>query len=205
MRSVERPAISAAIAEARDKGDLSENAEYDAAREAQGMLEMRIAQMEHTLSKARIIDESKIDTSKVQILSRVKLLNHHDRIRERGKPARGQAGHRHADSQGAARPQSRRHGRGIGSGGHAQTRNPQHLDLIRRRSARQARRHAAARAPHSAAASDPDKTIAPASTIEAGAISLPHSGRRHRFGCGSIPAEILERFGLTRGHIARYT
>lgn len=76
MRSVERPAISAAIAEARDKGDLSENAEYDAAREAQGMLEMRIAQMEHTLSKARIIDESKIDTSKVQILSRVKLLNH---------------------------------------------------------------------------------------------------------------------------------
>ena len=76
MRSVERPAISAAIAEARDKGDLSENAEYDAAREAQGMLEMRIAQMEHTLSKARIIDESKIDTSKVQIPSRVKLLNH---------------------------------------------------------------------------------------------------------------------------------
>ena len=76
MRSVERPAISAALAEARDKGDLSENAEYDAAREAQGMLEMRIAQMEHTLSKARIIDESKIDTSKVQILSRVKLLNH---------------------------------------------------------------------------------------------------------------------------------
>lgn len=76
MRSVERPAISAAIAEARDKGDLSENAEYDAAREAQGMLEMRIAQMEHTLSKARIIDETKIDTSKVQILSRVKLLNH---------------------------------------------------------------------------------------------------------------------------------
>jgi len=75
MRSVERPAISAAIAEARDKGDLSENAEYDAAREAQGMLEMLIAQMEHTLSKARIIDESKIDTSKVQILSRVKLLN----------------------------------------------------------------------------------------------------------------------------------
>ena len=76
MRSVERPAISAAIAEARDKGDLSENAEYDAAREAQGLLEMRIAQLENTLSKARIIDETKIDTSKVQILSRVKLLNH---------------------------------------------------------------------------------------------------------------------------------
>lgn len=72
----QRPLVKQAIAEARDKGDLSENAEYDAAREAQGMLEMRIAQMEHTLSKARIIDESKIDTSKVQILSRVKLLNH---------------------------------------------------------------------------------------------------------------------------------
>ena len=70
------PAFDAAIAEARDKGDLSENAEYDAAREAQGLLEMRIAQLEATLSKARIIDESKIDTSKVQILSRVKLLNH---------------------------------------------------------------------------------------------------------------------------------
>ena len=76
MISVDRPAAAAAIAEARDKGDLSENAEYDAAREAQGLLEMRIAQLEHTLSKARIIDETKIDTSKVQILSRVKLLNH---------------------------------------------------------------------------------------------------------------------------------
>ena len=76
MRSVERPAAAAAIAEARDKGDLSENAEYDAAREAQGLLEMRIANLEQTLQKARIIDETKIDTSKVQILSRVKLLNH---------------------------------------------------------------------------------------------------------------------------------
>ncbi len=76
MRSVERPAISAAIAEARDKGDLSENAEYDAAREAQGLLEMRIAKMEDTLANARIIDESKIDKNKVQILSRVTLLNH---------------------------------------------------------------------------------------------------------------------------------
>jgi len=71
MRSVERPAISAAIAEARDKGDLSENAEYDAAREAQGMLEMRIAKLEDSLANARVIDESKIDKSKVQIL-----LNH---------------------------------------------------------------------------------------------------------------------------------
>ncbi len=78
MRSVERPAASAAIAEARDKGDLSENAEYDAAREAQGMLEMKIAQMENTLANARIIDETKIDKSKVQILSKVTLLNHNN-------------------------------------------------------------------------------------------------------------------------------
>ena len=76
MISHDRPAAAQAIAEARDKGDLSENAEYDAAREAQGLLEMRIAQLENTLSKSRIIDETKIDTSKVQILSRVKLLNH---------------------------------------------------------------------------------------------------------------------------------
>ena len=75
MRSVERPAISAAIAEARDKGDLSENAEYDAAREAQGLLEMRIAKLEDTLANARIIDESKIDKGKVQILSKVTLRN----------------------------------------------------------------------------------------------------------------------------------
>lgn len=76
MRSVERPAISAAIAEARDKGDLSENAEYDAAREAQGLLEMRIAKLEDTIASARVIDESKIDKSKIQILSKVTLLNH---------------------------------------------------------------------------------------------------------------------------------
>ena len=76
MRSVERPAISAAIAEARDKGDLSENAEYDAAREAQGLLEMRIAKLEDTM--ARVIDESKIDKGKVQILSKVTLLNHNN-------------------------------------------------------------------------------------------------------------------------------
>ena len=76
MRSVERPAISAAIAEARDKGDLSENAEYDAAKEAQGMLEMRIAQMEALIANARILDKSKIDTNTVQILNKVTLKNH---------------------------------------------------------------------------------------------------------------------------------
>lgn len=78
MRSVERPAAAAAIAEARDKGDLSENAEYDAAREAQGLLEMRIANLEQTLNNSRIIDETKIDKSKVQILSKVTLLNHNN-------------------------------------------------------------------------------------------------------------------------------
>ena len=76
MRSVERPAAAAAIAEARDKGDLSENAEYDAAREAQGLLEMRIAQLEATLNNSRVIDESQISKDKVQILSKVTLLNH---------------------------------------------------------------------------------------------------------------------------------
>ncbi len=75
MRKVERPESSAAIAEARDKGDLSENAEYDAAREAQGLLELRIAKAEAVLTNARIIDESKIDTDKVQILNKVTLLN----------------------------------------------------------------------------------------------------------------------------------
>ena len=75
LRSVERPAISAAIAEARDKGELSENAEYDAAKEAQGMLEMRIAKLEDTVANARVIDESRIDTNTVQILNRVKMKN----------------------------------------------------------------------------------------------------------------------------------
>lgn len=75
LRSVERPAITAQIAEARDKGDLSENAEYDAAKEAQGMLEMRIANLEAQIANARILDESKIDTNKVQILNRVRLKN----------------------------------------------------------------------------------------------------------------------------------
>ena len=79
LRSVERPAASAAIAEARDKGDLSENAEYDAAREAQGLLEMKIAQLETTLANSRIIDETKIDKSKEQILSKVTLLNHNNK------------------------------------------------------------------------------------------------------------------------------
>ncbi len=75
LRNIERPLISRQIAEARDKGDLSENAEYDAAKEAQGMLEMRISQLEQKIANARIIDESKIDTESVQVLNKVKLKN----------------------------------------------------------------------------------------------------------------------------------
>lgn len=75
MKTVLRPSISDQIAEARDKGDLSENAEYDAAKEAQGLLEMKISKLESILSNARIIDESTIDTSKVYILSKVIIRN----------------------------------------------------------------------------------------------------------------------------------
>ncbi|HRG18768.1 MAG TPA: transcription elongation factor GreA [Flavobacterium lutivivi] len=75
LKSVERPKASEAIAEARDKGDLSENAEYDAAKEAQGLLEMKIAKMEELYSNARLIDESQLDTSKVLVLSKVKIKN----------------------------------------------------------------------------------------------------------------------------------
>jgi transcription elongation factor GreA len=75
MVNIDRPAISRQIAEARDKGDLSENAEYDAAKEAQGMLEMRISKLEEIIAGSRIIDESKIDIDKVQILNRVKIKN----------------------------------------------------------------------------------------------------------------------------------
>jgi transcription elongation factor GreA len=75
LKTKERPSISNQIAEARDKGDLSENAEYDAAKEAQGLLELKISKLEDTVSNARIIDESKLDASKVLILSKVKLKN----------------------------------------------------------------------------------------------------------------------------------
>lgn len=75
LRSVERPAASAAIAEARDKGDLSENAEYDAAKEAQGLLELKIANLRNLISKARVLDESKIDVTKVLIYSIVTVKN----------------------------------------------------------------------------------------------------------------------------------
>lgn len=73
--TAQRPVISAQIAEARDKGDLSENAEYDAAREAQGLLELKIAKLQDTLANARVIDESKINTDSVQMLNKVKIKN----------------------------------------------------------------------------------------------------------------------------------
>ena len=75
LKDVERPKASQAIADARDKGDLSENAEYDAAKEAQGLLELKISKMEETLANARLIDESQLDTSKVLVLSTVRLKN----------------------------------------------------------------------------------------------------------------------------------
>jgi transcription elongation factor GreA len=75
LKHVDRPAASRAIAEARDKGDLSENAEYDAAKEAQGLLEMKISNIEQMLANAKIIDDSRIDTSKIQLLNKVKLKN----------------------------------------------------------------------------------------------------------------------------------
>jgi transcription elongation factor GreA len=75
LRTVERPLISRMIADARDKGDLSENAEYSAAKEAQGMLEMKISKLDDIVARSRIIDESKIDTSTVRILNKVKIRN----------------------------------------------------------------------------------------------------------------------------------
>ncbi len=75
LKDIERPKASNAIAEARDKGDLSENAEYDAAKEAQGMLEMKISKMENVVANARLIDESQLDLSKVLVLSKVTIKN----------------------------------------------------------------------------------------------------------------------------------
>ncbi len=75
LLSVERPAITRQIAEARDKGDLSENAEYDAAKDAQGLLELRISKIQEVIRNARVLDESKLDSSKVFILSKVKIKN----------------------------------------------------------------------------------------------------------------------------------
>lgn len=75
LQTVERPSISKQIAEARDKGDLSENAEYDAAKEAQGLLEFKISKLQDLIANARVVDQSELDTSKVLILSKVKIKN----------------------------------------------------------------------------------------------------------------------------------
>ena len=75
LETIERPKISAQIAEARDKGDLSENAEYDAAKEAQGLLELKISQLKNNIANARIVDKSQIDTSEVKLLTKVTLKN----------------------------------------------------------------------------------------------------------------------------------
>ncbi len=75
LRNVERPRISQAIAEARDKGDLSENAEYDAAKDAQGLLELKISKMEEIVANARLLDDSKLDASKALVLSKVRIRN----------------------------------------------------------------------------------------------------------------------------------
>ncbi|HNS12949.1 MAG TPA: transcription elongation factor GreA [Bacteroidia bacterium] len=75
LRKVERPRISQAIAEARDKGDLSENAEYDAAKDAQGLLELKISKMEEIIANARLLDDSKLDASKALVLSTVRIRN----------------------------------------------------------------------------------------------------------------------------------
>ena len=117
MRSVERPAISAAIAEARDKGDLSENAEYDAAREAQGLLEMRIAKLEETIANARVIDEADVL---------------HDRIGKRSEPARGQTRHRYAHCQSASGQEEGRSGGRGGSRRYDPLRDSGYFDLTLR-------------------------------------------------------------------------
>ncbi|MFM9028991.1 MAG: transcription elongation factor GreA [Bacteroidota bacterium] len=75
LKNVERPRISQQIAEARDKGDLSENAEYDAAKDAQGLLELRISKLEEVIASARLIDETKIDNSRALVLSKVRIKN----------------------------------------------------------------------------------------------------------------------------------
>ena len=132
MRAKERPAAAAAIAEARDKGDLSENAEYDAAKEAQAMLEMRIANMEATLAGARILDESNVNTDKIQILSRVKLEQRgrvHDSIGKRGQPESRQAFDRHPHRPSPARQKERRQGRCTGTGRNGMFRGTRHLHI----------------------------------------------------------------------------
>lgn len=125
LESVERPRISAAIAEARDKGDLSENSEYDAAKEAQGMLEMKISQLKDMLANARIIDEANLNTEEVQIMNTVTIKKHQERcyngIYNRGRlgsePQRKENRFKHADCKRASRKESGRHSRNQSAAG----------------------------------------------------------------------------------------
>ena len=110
----QRPVISAAIAEARDKGDLSENAEYEAAREAQGILEARIVNLKDQVASARVIDESQIGTEKVQMLNKVRVMNLNAKkemeftlVGERGGFCRRKARRDHSYRQGPYGPQER--------------------------------------------------------------------------------------------------
>ncbi len=127
----ERPVISAQIAEARDKGDLSENAEYDAAKEAQGMLEMRIAKLEATIAGARIIDESKLGTDSIQMLNRVTIKNmnlsktvEYTIVSENEANLKeGKLLHRDSDRPGADRQKTRRRRRSAGAFGYPQIRS----------------------------------------------------------------------------------
>lgn len=112
LEGVERPKASAAIAEARDKGDLSENSEYEAAKEAQAHLESKINQLKQAISEAKIVDTSRLSSDSVQILSKVEMTNlaqqgTHDlyhRQRERGQPARRQDFYSDAYRSGSAQP-----------------------------------------------------------------------------------------------------
>lgn len=114
LESVERPKIVSAIAEARDKGDLSENAEYDAAKEAQGLLEMKISQLKSTIGDAKIIDTSKMNADTVQILTKVEIEECQDwnedglyyRSRKRGEFKIGQDFGKYSDSTGFVRKKS---------------------------------------------------------------------------------------------------
>ena len=138
METVQRPAASAAIAEARDKGDLSENAEYDAAKEHQAMLESKISQLKAIIGDAKIIDTSKLDTSTVQILSKVemknvktgmKMLLHH-RIGNGSQPEGRQDFYPDSDRTGTAGQEGWRYRRNQNPTGYHQPGDPEHFIRI---------------------------------------------------------------------------
>ena len=148
LENVKRPEISAQIAEARDKGDLSENAEYDAAKEAQGIMEAKLAQLKGLIANARLIDESRVQTDEVQILNKVKIKNMKNNavmtytlvcrddvyagFRLGSKPERGKNRHQHPDRPRIAGQESGRRGRNQSTVGHDEFRNYGYINLIRR-------------------------------------------------------------------------